>query len=45
MTCETLFLAGAGQAFDERGSLIDPKLQQLLRDYLAGFAKFVSQSR
>jgi len=42
---KTLFLANAGQAFDAGGALTDPKLQQLLRDYLAGFAKFVSQSR
>jgi chromate reductase, NAD(P)H dehydrogenase (quinone) len=39
---KTLFLANAGQAFDASGTLTDPKLQQLLRDYLAGFAKFVT---
>ncbi|HTV18936.1 MAG TPA: NADPH-dependent FMN reductase [Polyangiaceae bacterium] len=41
---KSLFLANAGQAFDESGKLTDPKLQQLLRDYLAGFAKFVTAS-
>jgi hypothetical protein len=38
----SLFLAHAGQAFDERGALTDAKGQQLLRDYLAGFAAFVT---
>jgi chromate reductase len=38
----TLFLANAGQAFDANGSLTDAKSQQLLRDYLAGFATFVA---
>lgn len=36
-----LFLGGAGQAFEEGGRLVEPKYQQLLRDYLEGFASFV----
>jgi NAD(P)H-dependent FMN reductase len=39
---KALFLANAGQAFDDRGTLTDAKSQQLLRDYLAGFAAFVT---
>lgn len=42
---KSLFLAGAGQAFDEGGKLTDPKMQQLLRDYLAGFATFAAAAR
>lgn len=43
---KTLYLANAGQAFDASGALTDAKLQQVLRDYLAGFAQFVAaQSR
>ena len=36
------YLAGAGQAFDANGKLIDAKSQQLLKDYLAGFSAFVT---
>ena len=39
---KSLFLANAGQAFDASGTLTDAKMQQLLRDYLAGFAAFVT---
>jgi chromate reductase, NAD(P)H dehydrogenase (quinone) len=39
---KSLFLASAGQAFDASGNLTDAKIQQLLRDYLAGFAAFVT---
>jgi chromate reductase, NAD(P)H dehydrogenase (quinone) len=39
---KSLFLASAGQAFAANGSLADAKSQQLLRDYLAGFAAFVT---
>jgi chromate reductase, NAD(P)H dehydrogenase (quinone) len=39
---KALFLANAGQAFDANGHLTDAKSQQLLRDYLAGFAAFVA---
>lgn len=37
-----LYLANASSAFDASGKLIDPKSQQLLRDYLLGFAQFVA---
>jgi chromate reductase len=37
-----LYLASASAAFDGNGKLIDAKSQQLLRDYLSGFAKFVA---
>jgi NAD(P)H-dependent FMN reductase len=40
---KVFFLAGAGQAFDAQGKLTDPKSQQLLRDYLAGFSRFVAR--
>jgi chromate reductase len=40
---KTLYLANAGQAFDPSGALIDAKSQQFLRDYLAGFSRFVAQ--
>jgi NAD(P)H-dependent FMN reductase len=35
------YLAGAGQAFDGTGKLVDAKSQQLLKDYLTGFSAFV----
>jgi chromate reductase, NAD(P)H dehydrogenase (quinone) len=37
-----LYVAGAGQVFDAKGELVDAKVEQLLRDYLSGFAKFVT---
>ena len=37
-----LYVAGAAQAFDPSGKLIDPKIRQLLSDYLAGFAQLVA---
>lgn len=40
---KTLYLANAGQVFGDGGKLVDAKIEQLLRDYLAGFAKFVAQ--
>ena len=36
------YLAGAGQAFDGNGKLVDAKSRQLLEAYLAGFATFVA---
>jgi chromate reductase, NAD(P)H dehydrogenase (quinone) len=36
-----LYVAGAGQVFDSAGNLVDPKVTQLLRDYLAGLSKFI----
>lgn len=37
----SVFLANAAQAFDAEGKLVDERLRNLVRDYLAGFAKFV----
>ncbi len=37
-----LYVASAAQAFDDGGQLIDPKVRQLLADYLSGFARFVT---
>lgn len=39
---KSFFFAGAAQAFDASGQLENPQSQQLLRDYLAGFSKFVA---
>ncbi len=36
-----LYVAGAGQAFDATGKLVDTKIEQLLREYLAGFGQFI----
>lgn len=36
-----LYVAGAGQAFDATGKLVDAKIEQLLREYLAGFGQFI----
>ena len=33
---------GAGKVFDEQGKLVDDKVKQLLTDFIAGFAKFIS---
>ena len=38
---KSVFLAGAAQAFDANGKLVDEKLRKLVADYLAGYAKFV----
>jgi NAD(P)H-dependent FMN reductase len=38
-----LYVAGAGQVFDAEGKLVDPKVGQLLGEYLAGFSEFVSR--
>lgn len=40
-----LYVSGAGQAFDAEGRLVDAKVEQLLREYLAGFARFVTGAR
>jgi chromate reductase len=42
---KSVFLANAGQAFDAGGKLVDTKLEQLVRDYLAGFSRFVTQAK
>jgi chromate reductase len=34
-----LYVAGAAQVFDAEGKLVDGKVTQLLRDYLAGLAR------
>jgi chromate reductase, NAD(P)H dehydrogenase (quinone) len=36
-----LYVAGAAQVFDADGKLVDAKVTQLLRDYLAGLAKVI----
>jgi chromate reductase, NAD(P)H dehydrogenase (quinone) len=42
---QSLYLANAGQAFDEAGRLVDDKLQGLVKTYMSGFAVFVEQNR
>jgi chromate reductase, NAD(P)H dehydrogenase (quinone) len=37
-----LYVANAGSVFDSNGEVVDTKVEQLLRDYMAGFAKFVA---
>ncbi len=37
-----LYIAGAGKVFDERGELVDPKVEKLLAEFVAGFAAFVA---
>lgn len=39
---KSLYVAGAAQAFDGEGRLVDEKVRQILRDYLAGFAEFLA---
>jgi NAD(P)H-dependent FMN reductase len=36
-----LYVAGATQAFDAEGRLIDEKVRRLLSEYMAGFSKFM----
>jgi NAD(P)H-dependent FMN reductase len=36
-----LYVAGASQAFDPEGRLVDEKLRNLLGEFMAGFAEFV----
>jgi NAD(P)H-dependent FMN reductase len=36
-----LYVAGAGQAFDAEGRLVDEKIRKLLGEFIAGFAAFV----
>lgn len=38
---EQLYVAGAGQAFDAEGRLVDEKIKKLLSEFMAGFATFV----
>ena len=37
---KSLYVAGAGKVFDERGALVDPKVRQILTDVVAGFVAF-----
>jgi NAD(P)H-dependent FMN reductase len=39
---EQLYVAGAGQAFDVQGRLVDEKIKKLLSEFMAGFAAFVN---
>ena len=41
---KSLYVAGAGKAFDERGALVDPKVRQILTDVVAGFVAFAQPS-
>jgi NAD(P)H-dependent FMN reductase len=36
-----LYVAGAGQAFDPEGQLVDERIRKLLGEFVAGFAAFV----
>jgi NAD(P)H-dependent FMN reductase len=36
-----LYVAGAGQAFDAEGRLVDERIRKLLGEFIAGFAAFV----
>ena len=38
-----LYVAGAGKVFDESGKLLDPKVEQLLKELLADFTAFVKR--
>jgi chromate reductase, NAD(P)H dehydrogenase (quinone) len=40
-----LYVANAASVFDAQGNLVDSKIEQLLRDYLAGFAAYVARVR
>jgi NAD(P)H-dependent FMN reductase len=37
-----LYVAGAGQVFDAGGQLIDPKVEKLLSEFMAGFSVYIS---
>ena len=38
-----LAISGAGQVFDQAGNIVDPKIQKLLSEFMAGFASFVER--
>jgi chromate reductase, NAD(P)H dehydrogenase (quinone) len=40
-----LYVAGAGRVFDSEGNLVDEKVEGLLRDFMAGFARFIDGGR
>jgi NAD(P)H-dependent FMN reductase len=39
---DQLYVARAGQAFDEEGKLVDEKVTKRLSEFMAGFAAFVN---
>jgi NAD(P)H-dependent FMN reductase len=39
-----LYVAGAGQVFDQDGRLVDETVRQLLTNYMTGFAAFIDPS-
>jgi NAD(P)H-dependent FMN reductase len=43
-TASSMYLAHAGQAFDDQGMLIDEKTKKILTDYMAQLASFVGAS-
>ncbi len=40
-----LYVAGASQAFDVEGRLVDPTIDKLLSEFMAGFSRFVDEVR
>lgn len=40
-----LGVASAGKVFDAAGAIVDPKIDELLRKYVSGFAKFVEDQK
>jgi NAD(P)H-dependent FMN reductase len=42
---QSLFIANAGQVFDEAGRIVDDKVKGLVAKYMNGFAVFVEQNR
>ena len=41
----SLYVSGASKIFDEQGQLTDERLRERLRDYLVGFAGFMTSAR
>jgi chromate reductase, NAD(P)H dehydrogenase (quinone) len=37
----SVFIAGAGQVFDQDGAQVDAKMREVVRRYMAGLAEFV----
>jgi chromate reductase, NAD(P)H dehydrogenase (quinone) len=44
-TANSLYLDGAGKAFDGAGQLVDAKVRELLQRYVAGFVEFARSTR
>jgi chromate reductase, NAD(P)H dehydrogenase (quinone) len=40
-----LYVAGAKQVFDAKGTLVDEKIKKLLAEFMAGFSSFVDERR